>query len=440
MKKLIVISFMLLSVLFAVKDSHHAAAKPISDEVEICHRTHSVEKPYVRIIVAQSSIGSGHGKHGGESHDDYSEKLFPDGKPFPNVFNLKMVYGPASEKLWGDIIPLTDVSGNKLSDEAADAAGLNYSGIGIDIYEQIDDYAGLCASSSTDDSCLDDDEKAKTFGELTQDESDFHEEEECEVENSTTTTSTVADSTTTTSTVPDSTTTTSTTPDSTTTTSTVVDSTTTSSTVAIFATTTTIVSSSTTAPANSPTTSSPPIAPPSSAVKEPVLEIRGRLNGRLKGHLWIDDNRNEVAETGEDPISQALITVYAAPGNSSTGTHFATPNEAGDYLVDNIEEGKWLVQASILVDGEYENVPLRRFVKAFGPDFLAVNVVSGEVAEADFAYVRKASARSKIVRVVGTEPQVDALPITGTGNSRSLLVLAVLLMMMGSIVIKRDVK
>ena len=411
---------MLISVIFAVKDSHHAAAKPISDEVEICHRTHSVEKPYVRIIVAQSSIGSGHGKHGGESHDEYSEKLFPDGKPFPNVFNLKMVYEPASEKLWGDIIPFTDVSGNKLSDEAADAAGLNYSGIGIDIYEQIDDYAGLCASSPTDDSCLDDDEKAKTFGELAQDESDFHEEEECEVENSTTTTSTV--------------------PDSTTTTSTVADSTTTTSTIAIFATTTTVISSSTTAPANSTTTSSPPIAPPSSAVKEPVLEILGRFNGRLKGHLWIDDNRNEIAEPGEDPISRAIITVYAAPGNSSTGTYFATADEAGDYLVDDIEAGKWLVQASILIDGEYENVPLRKFVKTFGLDHLVVNVVSGGIAEADFAYVRKASARSKIIRVVGTEPQVDALPITGTGNSRSLLVIAVLLMMIGSIVIKRDMK
>ena len=429
MKKIIVISFMLISVLFAVKDSHQAAAKPKSDKVEICHRTHSVEKPYVRIIVAQSSIGTGQGKHGGKSHDEYSQKLFTEEKPFPNVFNLKMVYEPASEKLWGDIIPLTDVSGNKLINEAADVAGLNYSGIGIAIYEQIDEYAGLCASSSTADDCLDD-EKAKTFGEVAEDERDFHEEEECEVEKSTTTTSTVPNSTTTTSTVAD----------STTTTSTVADSTTTSSTVAIFVTPTTVVSTSTTAPVNSPTTSFASVAPSVSAVKEPVLEIRGRFNGKLKGHLWIDDNRNETAEPGEDPISQAIITVYAAPGNLSTGTYLATPNETGDYLVDNIEEGKWLVQASILIDGEYENLPLRRFVKAFGLDYLAVNVVSGGVAEADFAYVRKTSAQSKIVRVVGTEPQVDTLPITGTGNSRSLLAIAVLLMMIGSIVIKRDVK
>jgi hypothetical protein len=399
MKKLIVISFMLVSVLFAVNDSHHAAAKPISDEVEICHRTYSVEKPYVRIIVAQSSIGSGHGKHGGESHDEYSQILFPQGKPSPNVFNMEMVYEPASEKLWGDIIPLTDVSGNKLIDEAADFAGMNYIDEGRAIYDGIGDYAGLCASSSTD-------------------------------EDATTTTSTVADSTTTTSTVAD----------STTTTSTVADSTTTTSTVAIFATTTTVASSSTTAPTNSPTTPSTSIAPSLSAIKEPVPEILERSNGKLKGHLWIDANRNELDDRDEESIHLAVITVRAAPGNSSVSTYSIFTDVNGNYLVNSIEPGKWLVESTTLLGDNYENVTLNKFVKASSLEELTVTVVSLETAEADFAYATKVSTQSKIIASAETKPQVDALPITGSGNSRSLLVIAVLLMMIGSIVIKRDVK
>ncbi len=429
MKKLIVISFMLVSVLFAVKDSHHAAAKPISDEVEICHRTYSVEKPYVRIIVAQSSIGSGHGKHGGESHDEYSQKLFPDGKPFPNVFNLKMVYEPASEKLWGDIIPLTDVSGNKLIDEAADAAGLNYFDEGRAIYDGIGDYAGLCASSSTDE---DGSTTTSTIADSTTTTST--------VADSTTTTSTVADSTTTTSTVADSTTTTSTVADSTTTTSTVADSTTTTSTVAIFATTTTVASSSTTAPTNSPTTPSTSIAPSLSAIKEPVPEILVRSNGKLKGHLWIDANRNELDDRDEESIYLAVITVRAAPGNSSVSTYSIFTDVDGNYLVNSIEPGKWLVESTTLLGDNYENVTLSKFVKASSLEELTVTVVSLETAEADFAYATKVSTQSKIIASAETKPQVDALPITGSGNSRSLLVIAVLLMMIGSIVIKRDVK
>ena len=115
-----------------------------STKVTICHRTHSVTNPYVRITVSQNSLGSGNGKHGGASHDQYSSVLFPSGKPVPNVFNPAVTYSPASEKKWGDIIPYVDVSGTPLTNSAATVAGLNYSGLGIAIYNGTSVYAGLC--------------------------------------------------------------------------------------------------------------------------------------------------------------------------------------------------------------------------------------------------------------------------------------------------------
>lgn len=44
-----------------------AQAAPPTNKVTICHRTHSVKNPYVRITVNQSSVGNGNGKHGGNS-------------------------------------------------------------------------------------------------------------------------------------------------------------------------------------------------------------------------------------------------------------------------------------------------------------------------------------------------------------------------------------
>ena len=120
-----------------------AGAVPTT-KVTICHRTHSVTNPYVRITVSQNSLGNGSGKHGGASHDQYSSILFPSGKPVPNVFNPAVTYSPAPEKKWGDIIPFVDVNGSPLTNSAAAVAGLNYSGLGISIYNGTGVHAGLC--------------------------------------------------------------------------------------------------------------------------------------------------------------------------------------------------------------------------------------------------------------------------------------------------------
>ena len=125
-------------------------AAPPTNKVTICHRTHSVTNPYVRITVSQNSVGNGNGKHGGNSHDQWSSVLFGS-KPSPNVFNPAVNYSPAPEKKWGDIIPLTDTGGNALTGNAGQVAGLNYSGIGLQIYNGTGQYAGLCGTMNARD-------------------------------------------------------------------------------------------------------------------------------------------------------------------------------------------------------------------------------------------------------------------------------------------------
>ena len=135
----------------AVANIAQAAPPSGSDKVEICHRTHSVKNPYVRITVAQRSVGNGNGKHGGNSHDQYSTVLFPSGKPNPNVFNPAVTYSPAPEKKWGDIIAFTDVSGNALTGNAFQVRGLNNTGIGAQIFQGTGAYAGLCKTMTPRD-------------------------------------------------------------------------------------------------------------------------------------------------------------------------------------------------------------------------------------------------------------------------------------------------
>lgn len=120
-------------------------------KVTICHRTSSVTNPYVRITVAQSSIGNAGSKHGGAKHDTYATTLYIS-KPVPNVFDPTKTY-PSNDKNWGDIIPNVDVDGNQF--DGAGINGLNYSGIGIQIYNGTGIYAGLCGNFNKDTFCAD---------------------------------------------------------------------------------------------------------------------------------------------------------------------------------------------------------------------------------------------------------------------------------------------
>lgn len=127
----------------------NAAPPANTDNVTICHRTHSVTNPYVKITVDKRSVGNANSKHGGGAHDDWATTVYQT-KPNPNVYDPSKTY-PANDKKWGDIIAFTDVSGNPLTGTAANVAGLNNTGIGAAIFNGTGAYAGLCRTRSARD-------------------------------------------------------------------------------------------------------------------------------------------------------------------------------------------------------------------------------------------------------------------------------------------------
>ncbi|MEY3147091.1 MAG: hypothetical protein RL688_310 [Actinomycetota bacterium] len=148
MKKFLTISFVGALIMIGGRGSSNvSAAAPtgkVPAKVTICHRTNSVTNPYTRITVDQDAIGTSRSKHGSGAHDDWATSLYGS-KPVPNVFNPSKTY-PSNDKNWGDIIPDVDVNGNPFT---GSGAGLNYSGIGIAIYNGTGIYAGLCGDSDT---------------------------------------------------------------------------------------------------------------------------------------------------------------------------------------------------------------------------------------------------------------------------------------------------
>ncbi len=92
-----------------------AAAPEPSRKVTICHRTHSVTNPYVRITVDYNSVNK---KSGHQIHDEIfaGEHVFKAG-----------IYKRAKDKDWGDIIP-ADPSG------LSRWKPLNWTSLGADIY------------------------------------------------------------------------------------------------------------------------------------------------------------------------------------------------------------------------------------------------------------------------------------------------------------------
>lgn len=142
------------------------AANP--NKITICHRTAAVNNPYRRITVSKNAIAdditSETPPAGKRGHGQWSHNLWPSqlgtnvsSRPNPNVFNpawKTSYYQTATQKRWGDIIPLTLDNGNS---HGAMAMGLNYTAEGLAIYNGTTyngvNYAGLCKRMSAGQFC-----------------------------------------------------------------------------------------------------------------------------------------------------------------------------------------------------------------------------------------------------------------------------------------------
>ena len=399
-KKLL--SLVLLVPAVAVMVPQSASAVPPTSKVTICHRTHSVTNPYVRITVAQSSVGNGNGKHGGSSHDQWSNVLFGS-KPSPNVFNPSTNYTPSPEKKWGDIIPLTDTGGNNITGSAAVVAGLNYTGAGLAIYNGTAPYAGLCGTMNARDFYEVERANGIAASDILADLDEMQADEfasalsscggafaGCAVNNLGSTSISIVTTTT------------------------------------VASTTTTVAGTTTTVHGATTTT-----------VKGATTATTVAATRKLKGKLWIDANRDGKKDTAEKVLANYTVTVKAGTGNSSTQTYTVTTDSAGNYEVDNLPAGNWIVTPAALPSANYEKV-FDTDSNTTASDWVVVASVpaTGE-ATADFATALSAAAvasgATDTLGAVEVAPAAAestdtaaAMPETGFGSTGLLVWMAIL--------------
>jgi LPXTG-motif cell wall-anchored protein len=394
-----------LAVTAASAVANIAQAAPPSDKVVICHRTHSVTNPYVRITVAQRSVGNGNSKHGGNSHDQYSTVLFPSGKPNPNVFNPAVTYSPAPEKKWGDIIAFTDVSGNALTGNAALVAGLNNTGIGAQIFQRIGSYANLCKSMTP---------------------RDYYEVEVIEGGQSPSSVLTEMDE---------------------------FDadefSTALTACNGTFATCNAGTLGSPTAAA--PTTTAAPattVAPATTAAGATATTVASTR--KLTGKIWIDSNRDGKKDSSEKILANHTVTVKAGAGNTSTQTFTVKTDSAGNYEVADIPAGNWIVTAASVSDSNYEKVFDSDSGTKSSDWVVTASVPSTGTATADFATALSAAAvaagAKESLGAVAAAPVAAAptakvgtvnLPATGSSSTAPLLWLAFSMLVLGAGLLRR---
>jgi LPXTG-motif cell wall-anchored protein len=390
-----------------------------------------VTNPYVRITVAQSSIGSAANKHGGSKHDEWSNVLFSS-KPVPNVFQPTVTYTPSSQKKWGDIIPLVDVSGNALTGTAAAAAGLNYTGIGISIYNGTGIYAGLCGDFNPTAFC-DAENAAGITGADLQADIDALENPDFTSCALYVTTTTVAGTTATTVAG---------------TTATTVAGTT-ATTVAGTTATTVAGTTATTVAGTTATT----VAGTTATTVAPKRKIKGKL--------WVDANRDGKKDASELVLTNYSVTVSAGSGNSSTQTFTVKTDASGSYEVGDLPAGEWIVRPASLPSKDYDMVFDSDSNTSKVDWVVAASVpTSGEVT-ADFATALSVAAvqsgvQSTLGAVAVTTTTIPAsesialaassaptatatndLPRTGS-NSAALLLLAAVMVLMGWFLVRQS--
>lgn len=384
-----------------------AQAAPASDKVVICHRTHSVKNPYVRITVAQRSVGNGNGKHGGNSHDQWSNVLFSS-KPSPNVFNPAVTYSPAPEKKWGDIIAQTDVSGNALTGNAALVAGLNNTGIGAQIFNGTGAYAGLCKTMTPRDYYeVEVIEGGQPPSSVLTEMDEFDSDEfasaltACGGTFATCNAATLGSPT-------------------------------------AAAPTTTVAPATTVPPATT--------AAPGTTVKPGTTSNTVAATRKLTGKIWIDSNRDGKKDSSEKILANHTVTVKAGPGNSSTQTFTVKTDSAGNYEIADLPAGNWVVTAASVGSSNYENVFDSDSGTTSSDWVVTASVPSTGTASADFATaLTTAAAAAGATDTLGAAPVTPvaaapsasagakvALPSTGSQSTTVLLWLAFAMLILGA--------
>ena len=317
-----------------------SAAPPAnSDNVRICHRTHSVTNPYVLITVDQRSVGNANSKHGGGAHDYWATTVYAT-KPSPNVYNPAKTY-PANDKKWGDIIAFADVSGNPLTGSAANVAGLNNTGIGAQIFNGTGIYAGLCRSMNARDYY----EVERSAGvpptDILADMNELDSPDFASALSACGGTFTGCN------------------PSSLGNTSISIPTTTTTTTIAGATTTSTVAGKSTTA---------------TTVFSASNLEPG---KGALRVRIWIDSTR-DGKKAGTEPFLPGITVTITGPGGV---TKTVKTDANGDALFVNLDPGQWTIESVLDVDG-LEKV----YDKDGTVDWKSTQtVVAGQVAEDEFA-------------------------------------------------------
>lgn len=426
MKKYFLLASLITS-LVSVAPSSVASAAPPSGKVIVCHRTHSVKNPYVRITVAQNSVGNGNGKHGGNSHNQYSTVLFPSGRPNPNVFNLSVSYTPAPEKKWGDIISSTDTAGNALTGNAAQVAGLNNTGIGAQIFNGTGLYAGLCKSRTPRDYYeIEVIEGGQPAADVLADMNEFDADEFTSAKSTCGGSFTGCASST-------------------------------LGTPTADAPTTTIATATTVAGATATTIAGATTTTVKGATTTTVLATR-----KLKGKLWIDANRDGKKDATEKILSGYTVTVTADTGNSSTQSYTVTTDTVGNYEIPNIPAGNWIVRPQALPSTNYEKVFDTDSNLSSADWVVKASVPSTGEATADFATALSAAAvasgatdslgaaavtTTTIALAASKAPNsitpnsvtttVKSLPATGSSDIQPVMWSAICLLLVGSLIALR---